>query len=196
MQSRYISEVDIKRRGGVVGVHDKHVSTSDGLARVELWWFHSGGRGRYIWHGGFAEDAVLVERKKLRVREDLYLFGGEVCELQPNWILVFSEVRNQREERSHTSVPSKMGLFMNAHTAKWVRSSWIVKLPLPISIISISLCAKKLTEDKWPTFSLMIDFINFQVGLMLEPRYRRLDQSLQRMLLTLNLLTCARNDPG
>lgn len=107
----------------------------------------------------------------------------------------FSEVRNQRCERSHTSVPSKMGLFMNAHTAKWVRSSWIVKLPLPISIISISLCAKKLTEDKWPTFSLIIDFMKFQVGLVLVPSYRRLDQSLQRMLRTSNLLTCARNDP-
>jgi hypothetical protein len=32
-------------------------------------------------------------------------------------------------------------------------------LPLPISIISISLCAKKSTEDKWSTFWLMIDFI-------------------------------------
>jgi hypothetical protein len=30
---------------------------------------------------------------------------------------------------------------------------------------------------------------------MLVPRHRGLDQSLQRMLRTLNLLTCARNDP-
>jgi hypothetical protein len=177
VQSRYIGKVDIKRRGGVVGVHDKHVSAPDGLARVELWWFRSGGRGRYIWHGGFAEGAVLVERKKLRIRDDLYLFGAEFRELQPGQILVFSEVRHQRKERSHTSVPSKMGLFMNAHTAKWVRSSWIVKLPLPISIISISLCAKKLTEDKWRTFSLMIDFMNSQVGLMLVPRHRRSDST-------------------
>ena len=162
----------MERSRGVVGVHDKHVSASDGLARVELWWFRSGGRGRYIWHGGFAEGAVLVERKKLRIRDDLYLFGAEFRELQPSRILVFSEVRNPREERSHTSVPIKMGLFMNAHTAKWVRSSWIVKLPLPISIISISLCAKKSTEDKWPAFSLMIDFMNFQVGLVLVPRHR------------------------
>jgi hypothetical protein len=165
VQSRYISKIDIKRLGGVVGVHDKHVSAFDRLARVELWWFRSGGCGRYVWHGGFAEGAVLVERKKLRIGDDLYLFGAEFRELQPSRILAFSEVRNQRKERSHTSVPSKMGLFMNAHTAKWVRSSWVVKLPLPISIISISLCAKKLTEDKWPTFSLMIDFMNFQVGL-------------------------------
>jgi hypothetical protein len=179
VQSRYISEVDIKRRGGVVGVHDKHVSAPDGLARVELWRFRSGGCGRYIRHGGFAEGAVLVERKKLRVRDDLNLFGAEFRELatEPSRMLVFSEVRNRRKKRSHTSVPSKMGLFMNAHTAKWVRSSWTVKLPLPISIISISLCAKKLTEDKRPAFSLMIDFMNFQVGLMLVPRHRRLDQS-------------------
>jgi hypothetical protein len=169
---------------------------SDGLARVELWWFRIGACGRYIWQGGFAKGAVLVERKKLRVRDDLYLFGAEFRELQPSRILAFSEARNHRKEMSHTSVPSKMGLFMNAHTAKWVRSSWIVKLPLPISIISISLCAKKLTEDKWPTFSFMIDFMKSQVGLMLVPRHRKLDQGLQRMLRTLNLLTCARNDPG
>ena len=138
-----------------------------------------------------------MERQKLRVRHDLYLFGAEFRELQPGQILVFSEIsKSARGDISHTSVPSNMGLFMNAHTAKWVRSSWIVRLPLPISIISISLCAKKLTEDKWPTFSLMIDFMNFQVGLMSVPRHRRLAQSLQRMLRTLNLLTCARNDPG
>jgi hypothetical protein len=152
VQSRYISKFDIKRRGGVVGVHDEHVSASDGLARVELWWFRSGGCGRYIWHSGFAEGVVLVERQELRIRDDLDLVGAEFRELQPSRLLVFSEVRNGRMERSHTSVPSKMGLFMNAHTEKWVRSSWIVKLPLPISIISISLCAKKLTEDKWRTF--------------------------------------------
>ena len=149
VQSRYISKVDIKRRGGVVGVHDKHVSASGRLARVELRRLRSGGCGRYIWQGGFAKGAVLVERKELRVRDDLYLVRAEFRELQPSRILVFSEVVNQRNEISHTLVPSKMGLFMNAHTAKWVRSSWTVKLPLPISIISISLCAKKLTEDRW-----------------------------------------------
>jgi hypothetical protein len=152
VQPRYVGEVDIKRRGGVVRVHDKHVSTPSGLARVELRWFRSGCCGRYIWHGGFAKGAVLVERKKLHIRDDLYLFGTEFRKLQTSRILVFSEARNKRKERSHTSVPSKMGLFMNAHTAKCVRSSWIVKLPLPISIISISLWAKKLTEDKWATF--------------------------------------------
>ena len=99
VQSRYISKVDIKRRGGVVGVHYEHVSTSDGLARVELRRFRSGGCGRFIWHGGFAEGAVLVERKELRVRDDLYLFGAEFCELQQSRILVISEVRNQRNER-------------------------------------------------------------------------------------------------
>ncbi len=87
MQSRYISEVDIKRRGGVVGVHDKYVSTPDGLARVELWWFRSGDCGGCIWPGGLAECAVLVERKKLRVRNNLYLFGAEFRELKTNRIL-------------------------------------------------------------------------------------------------------------
>ena len=81
MQSRYISEVDIKCRRGVVGVHDKHVSASDGFPRVELWWIRSGGCGRYKWYGGFAEGAVLVERKKLPVRDDLDLFRAEFREL-------------------------------------------------------------------------------------------------------------------
>lgn len=92
VQSRYISEVDVKRRGGVVGVHDKHVSTSDGFARVELWWIRSSGCGRYIWHGGFAESAVLVEGKKLPICDDLYLFGAEFPKLQRSRILAFSEV--------------------------------------------------------------------------------------------------------
>ena len=148
VQSRYISEVDIKRRGGVVGVHDKYVSTLDRPARVKLWWLCSGGCGRYIWHGGFSKGAVLVECNKLRVCDDLDLLGTESRELETSQILMFSEVGISESEGTRTAVPSKMGLFMNAHTAKWVRSSWIVKLPLPISIMSISLCAKKLTEDK------------------------------------------------
>jgi hypothetical protein len=106
VQSRYISEVDIKRRGSVVGVHDKHVSAPDGLAGVELWRFRSGGCRRYIRHGGFAEGAVLVEREKLRVRDDLDLFGCEFRELatEPSRMLVFSEVRNRRKgEITHIS---------------------------------------------------------------------------------------------
>lgn len=146
MQSRYISEVDIKRHRSVVGVHDKYVSTLDRLARVELRWFRSSGCGRYIRYSGFAEGAVLVERDKLCVCDDLDLLGTETRELQTSQILMFG---TGERGGSRTSVPSKMGLFINAHTAKWVRFSWIVKLPLPISIISMSLCAKKLTEDKW-----------------------------------------------
>ena len=111
MQSRYISKVDVKRRGGVIGVHDKHVSASDGLARVELWRFRGGGCGRYIWHGRFAEGAVLVERKKLRVRDDLYLVGVEFRELQPSRMLVFNEVRIQRKERTTHISAKQDGTF-------------------------------------------------------------------------------------
>ncbi len=89
MQSWYVGELDIKRRGGVVRVHDKYVSTPSGLARVELWRFRSGCCGRYVWHGGFAKGAVLVERKKFHIRDDLYLFGAEFRKLQTSRILVF-----------------------------------------------------------------------------------------------------------
>jgi hypothetical protein len=36
--------------------------------------------------GWFAEGAVLVEGKKLHVRDDLYLFGAGFRELQPSQI--------------------------------------------------------------------------------------------------------------
>lgn len=86
MQFGYIIEGDIKRRGGVVGVHDKYVSTPDGLARVELWWCRRGGCGRNIRHGGFTNGNVLVERNKLRVCDDLDLLGTESRELQTSQI--------------------------------------------------------------------------------------------------------------
>lgn len=91
-QSWYISELDIKCRRGVVGVHNKNMSTPDGLAKIELWWFRSDGCGRYIWHGRFANGAVLVECNKLRVCDDLDLLGTKSRELQTSQILMFSEV--------------------------------------------------------------------------------------------------------
>ena len=103
VQSRYISEVDIKRRRGVVGIHDKNVSTPDGLARIELRWFRSGGCGRYIWYGGFANSAVLMECYKLRVCDDLDLLGIKPRELQTSQIPVFSEVEISERRESHLS---------------------------------------------------------------------------------------------
>jgi hypothetical protein len=81
-QSWYIGEVDVKRRGSVVGVHDKYVSSAARVARVELWRFRRGrGCGRCKWHGGFAYGLVLVESDEFLVLDDLQLLAGEPCEL-------------------------------------------------------------------------------------------------------------------
>lgn len=169
VQSRYISEVDIKRRRSVVGVHDKDVCTLSGHARVDLWRIRSDNCRRVIRHGGLAHCRVLVECKKLPVRDDLDLLRAELRKLHMRSMIACSEVDSKVTGVPHTSVPSKMGLFMNAHTAKCVRCSWVVKLPLPlpISIISMSLCAKKSTADRCSTFFLMIDLMYSQVGLTL-----------------------------
>jgi len=102
-----------------------------------------------------------VEREELPVRDNLDLLRGELRKLHMRLMIAFSGIAREGTGGPHTSVPSKMGLFMNAHTAKCVRSSWIVKmpLPLPISIISMSLCAKKSTKDRCSTFVFMIDFM-------------------------------------
>ena len=112
-------------------------------------------------------------------------------------MIAFSEVTTEGTGGPHTSVPSKMGLFMNAHTAKCVRSSWTVKLPLPlpISIISMSLCAKKSTKDRCSTFVLMIDFMYCQVGLTSAQGHHRVSQSLATIPHTSNPLARARSDP-
>lgn len=81
MQSRYISEVNFKRRRSVIGIHDKYVSTLDGLSRIELWGFHGGSCRRYKWPGGFSHSGVLMEREKLGIRDDSDVLGTEFRKL-------------------------------------------------------------------------------------------------------------------
>jgi len=78
---------------------------------------------------------------------------------------VFFIMANWVELSKLRSVPRRIGLFKKHHAAKCVLCSWIVRLPLPISIMSMSLWEKKLTEDKWAEFVAIMLVMYDQVAL-------------------------------
>ena len=115
---------------------------------------------------GLPTHQVLVEFKRPPVHDNLGLFRAEFRKQHMRLIIAFSKVGNKGTRGPHTSVSSKMGLFINTNTAESVRSSWVVKLLLPLltSIIPMLLCAKKSMDDRCSMFFLMINIMYCRLG--------------------------------
>jgi hypothetical protein len=83
------------------------VNTLDGRARVKLWWIRSDGCRGFKRHGGLAHRRVLVECKKLPVRDNLDLFRGEIRKLHMRPMIAFSEVSSKGTNERTTHISAK-----------------------------------------------------------------------------------------